>query len=214
MIGTPLTSSITKYGRPLSVVPASSTLAMFGWSIIASACRSASKRAITCRVSMPGLMIFERDRPLDRLGLLGHEDDAHAAFADLLQELVGADRIAGAFGDGADVENVRRFDSGGGDSRKLPACSWRMNKRFHAFCAGRGSHRTLRRDTRQRSAGSSMSSAAMKIVRVIHGSNSTHLITIRIYQCEFPSGITTQNLANFRQSIQRPANSWCSQARA
>ena len=31
---------------------------MLGWSIIASACRSASKRAITCRVSIPGLMIF------------------------------------------------------------------------------------------------------------------------------------------------------------
>ena len=42
----------------MSVVPASSTLAMFGWSIIATACRSASKRAITCRVSIPGLIIF------------------------------------------------------------------------------------------------------------------------------------------------------------
>ena len=31
---------------------------MFGWSIRASACRSASKRAITCLVSMPSLMIF------------------------------------------------------------------------------------------------------------------------------------------------------------
>ena len=29
---------------------------MLTWSIIASACRSASKRAITCRLSMPGLM--------------------------------------------------------------------------------------------------------------------------------------------------------------
>ncbi len=38
---------ITEYGRPTSVVPASSTLAMFGWSIIARACRSASNRAIT-----------------------------------------------------------------------------------------------------------------------------------------------------------------------
>ena len=31
---------------------------MFGWSISASACRSASNRAMTCRVSMPGLMTF------------------------------------------------------------------------------------------------------------------------------------------------------------
>ena len=30
VIGTPRTSSITKYGRPVSVAPASSTLAMFG----------------------------------------------------------------------------------------------------------------------------------------------------------------------------------------
>ena len=66
------------------VVPASSTLAMFGWSISASACRSASKRAITCRVSMPGLMIFERHHAPHGLRLLGHEDHAHAPFADLL----------------------------------------------------------------------------------------------------------------------------------
>ena len=42
----------------MSVVPASRTLAMLGWSIIARAWRSASKRAMTCLVSMPGLMIF------------------------------------------------------------------------------------------------------------------------------------------------------------
>ncbi len=54
--------SITKYGRPVSVLPASSTLAMLGWSIIASACRSASNRAITCRVSIPNLMIFSATR--------------------------------------------------------------------------------------------------------------------------------------------------------
>ena len=33
---------------------------MFGWSIIASACRSASKRAITCCVSMPELDDLQR----------------------------------------------------------------------------------------------------------------------------------------------------------
>ena len=62
VIGTPLTSSMTKYGRPVSVAPASNTLAMFGWSIIASACRSASNRAMTSLVSMPGLMIFSATR--------------------------------------------------------------------------------------------------------------------------------------------------------
>ena len=64
---------------------------MFGWSIRASAWRSASKRAITCRVSMPSLMILRAT--LRRTGslLLGHVDDPHAPFADLLQELVAAD---------------------------------------------------------------------------------------------------------------------------
>ncbi len=38
------------------MAPPSSTLAMFGWSIMARACRSASNRATTCRVSIPGLM--------------------------------------------------------------------------------------------------------------------------------------------------------------
>ena len=39
-------------------MPASSTLAMFGWSIIANACRSASNRATTALESMPGLITF------------------------------------------------------------------------------------------------------------------------------------------------------------
>ena len=34
---------------------------------------------------------LEGNRALDRVLLLGHVDDAHAPFADLLQELVGAD---------------------------------------------------------------------------------------------------------------------------
>ena len=44
-----------------------------------------------------------------RLLLLGHVDHAHAAFADLLQELVAADGRAGAFGGGRKVD-------GGGDA--------------------------------------------------------------------------------------------------
>src|SRR5205085_8145753 len=42
---------------------------------------------------------LERDLPANRLGLLGQEDDAHAAFADLLQELVPADDGAGTLVD-------------------------------------------------------------------------------------------------------------------
>ena len=41
---------------------------------------------------MPGLMIFSATLRRTGCGLLGHEDDAHAAFADLLQQLVRADR--------------------------------------------------------------------------------------------------------------------------
>jgi hypothetical protein len=40
---------------------------------------------------------LECDATLDRVLLLRHEDDAHAAFADLLQQLVWADDRAGAF---------------------------------------------------------------------------------------------------------------------
>ena len=64
---------------------------MLGWSIIARAWRSASNRAITCFVSMPGLMIFRATLRRTGCDLLGHVDDAHAALADRLQQLVGAD---------------------------------------------------------------------------------------------------------------------------
>ena len=62
VIGTPRTSSITKYGRPEGVAPPSKTLAMLGWSMIASACRSASKRATTCRVSIPAFSTLSATR--------------------------------------------------------------------------------------------------------------------------------------------------------
>ena len=68
---------------------------------------------------MPGLMILSATLPLDRLGLLGHEDDAHAAFADLLQQLVRADdacRAVRAMG----CSKVAAA-SVSGESKKLPA---------------------------------------------------------------------------------------------
>ena len=71
---------------------------MLGWSIRARACRSASKRAITWRLSMPGLDELQRDLASDRLGLLGHVDHAHAALADLLEQLVWADNRTGQLG--------------------------------------------------------------------------------------------------------------------
>ena len=54
----PCTYSMAKYGRPCGVAPASNTRAMAGWSIKASACRSASNRATTCTVSIPALITF------------------------------------------------------------------------------------------------------------------------------------------------------------
>ena len=72
---------------------------MFGWSIRASACRSASNRASTCLDIHARLDHLQGDHPLDRAGLLGHVDGAHAALADRLQQLVGADDGAGTFSD-------------------------------------------------------------------------------------------------------------------
>ena len=121
VIGTPLTSSMTKYGRPASVVPASSTLAMFGWSISARACRSASNRAMTCLRVHARLDELQRHLALDRLGLLGHVDGAHAALADLLhaactgRSTVPADSAAG----GDRCRAGRRRTSAAGGSRKL-----------------------------------------------------------------------------------------------
>ena len=45
-------------------------------------------------------MIFRATLRRTGSGLLGHVDDAHAPFADLLQQLVGADGLAGMPGDG------------------------------------------------------------------------------------------------------------------
>ena len=50
------------------------------------------------------------DLAADRLPLLGHVDHGHAPFADLLQELVTADGLAGSFGHGG-------FVQGGGEMR-------------------------------------------------------------------------------------------------
>ena len=93
----PRTSSITKYGRPVSVAPASSTLAILGWSINASACRSASNRAMTLLGVHAQLDDLERHPPSDRLLLLGHINHAATALADLLQQLVAANPVAGFF---------------------------------------------------------------------------------------------------------------------
>ena len=63
---------------------------------------------------MPALMSFSATTPLDRLGLLGHPDRAHAAFADLLQQLVRADGGAGTFGQGLLDSGANAVAGGGG----------------------------------------------------------------------------------------------------
>ena len=79
-----------KRPAPLRVVPASSSLAMCGWSISASACRSASNRARSTSRSIPALISLTATRRLTGSRLLGHPDAAHAPFADLLEQLVAA----------------------------------------------------------------------------------------------------------------------------
>ena len=123
---------------------------MLGWSISASACRSASKRATTCGVSMPGLMTLRAT--LRRTGslLLGHEDDAHAAFADLLQQLVRPDAAAGPFvkrgsstvdraAPGADPENRRRHRVRPAELQPVAAARHRQPR----FSPVPGEHRSL-----------------------------------------------------------------------
>ena len=67
---------------------------------MARACRSASNRATTCSRVHARLDDLQRHLAAHGLRLLGHVDDAHAPFADLFQQLVGADDRAGAFGEG------------------------------------------------------------------------------------------------------------------
>ena len=49
VIGRPSMNGMTNHGRPSSVTPASSTVATFGWSMTARACRSFWNRIITMR---------------------------------------------------------------------------------------------------------------------------------------------------------------------
>ena len=93
---------------------------MLGWSIRARACRSASNRATTSLRVHPRLDDLQGDFAADGFSLLGHVDHAHAAFADLLQELIAADHRAGALGHGGHVK-------GGGDA------AWRRFEEARLF---------------------------------------------------------------------------------
>ena len=88
------------------VAECAAPLAMWGWSISASARRSVSKRTTTSFVSIPQLDDLERDVALHRLALMCPPDRAHAALADLLDQLVAVDLVPRA---------LARRGWGGGD---------------------------------------------------------------------------------------------------
>jgi hypothetical protein len=81
----PLTNSITKYGRPLAVAPASKTRAMFGWSLKAGD----HVPAVHARLDD-----FQCHLATNRMLLFGDKDKPKPAFTDLLHELVRADDYA------------------------------------------------------------------------------------------------------------------------
>ena len=71
--------------------------AMFGWSIRASAWRSASKRAMTCRVSMPSLMTFRATRRRTGCSCSAIYTTPQPPSPDVLENLVAADPVARHF---------------------------------------------------------------------------------------------------------------------
>ena len=88
VIGMPLTSSITKYGRPLSVAPASSTLAIFG--VVHE--RQRLSLRLESRDHLAGVHAclddLESDHATNRVGLLRLVNDAESALAQFLEDLV------------------------------------------------------------------------------------------------------------------------------
>ena len=79
---------------------------------MASAWRSASNRAMTWFGVHARLDDLQRHLAADGLDLLGHVDDAHAAFADLLQQLVGADDRPGVLGCGGLIRGYLKVNGG------------------------------------------------------------------------------------------------------
>ena len=93
----PRTSSITKYGRPVSVLPASSTLAMFGM------VHHRQRLPLRLKPGDHGFGIharldhFQRHATAHRLGLLSNIDHTATTLADALQNLVAANLLANHF---------------------------------------------------------------------------------------------------------------------
>ena len=87
----PGTYSIAKYGRPPSVVPASMMCAMLGMAHQ----RERLPLELEARDDLARVHArlddLERDAPADRHRLFGEIHLAHGAFADALEQAVGAD---------------------------------------------------------------------------------------------------------------------------
>ena len=125
----------------------------------------------------------------DRLLLEGHVDDAHAAFADFLVELVRADLGAGALGDGGEVDGGA--DARGGRLEKvgiLSACARsractrsRRSGRRRPLAAGTlPAIRGTQSQTRPGRSASSLSSFAHRIVLPHTGSSRPLLVKCEI----------------------------------
>src|ERR1017187_9873199 len=93
-MGMPVTYSITKYGRPCGVEPASKTLAMAGWSMSASLPLGFEARDHFA-LFHARLDQLDRDAPANGLLLLGQPHLTHAALADQLEQTIGTDYRAG-----------------------------------------------------------------------------------------------------------------------
>ena len=103
--------------------------AILGWSIMARAWRSASNRAMTCRLSMPALMTLRAT--VRRTGWVcsAMKTVPMPALADRLEELVRADDRAGVLVEGNSATSFPGEDmkapvapmAAAGRSRKLPA---------------------------------------------------------------------------------------------
>ena len=93
---------------------------------------------MTCLVSMPSLMILSATRRRTGSVLLGHVDHAAAAFADLLQQLVAAERLAHGFvGRIGEIELDRGPRGFGLRGQQRFGLLVRGEQRFEALAQGR-----------------------------------------------------------------------------
>ena len=111
VMGTPLTSSMTKYGRPLGGFAAVEDFGDVGVIHEGQGLAFGFEAGDDLAGVHAGLDELEGDFAADGLVLLGDVDEAHAAFADLFHELVGADdgaRASRGCGDVSDSDVVER----------------------------------------------------------------------------------------------------------